>query len=37
MSRNPATRSVRLRRSVLSVPAINPRALEKTHAVDCDA
>ncbi|MBB4291624.1 citrate lyase subunit beta/citryl-CoA lyase [Rhizobium leguminosarum] len=27
----------RLRRSVLSVPAINPRALEKTHAVDCDA
>ncbi|MBX5158164.1 CoA ester lyase [Rhizobium sp. NZLR1b] len=37
MSRNPATRSVRLRRSVLSVPAINLRALEKTHAVDCDA
>jgi citrate lyase subunit beta/citryl-CoA lyase len=37
MSRNPATRSARLRRSVLSVPAINPRALEKTHAVDCDA
>ncbi|MBP2443130.1 HpcH/HpaI aldolase/citrate lyase family protein [Rhizobium leguminosarum] len=37
MSRNPATRSARLRRSVLSVPAINLRALEKTHAVDCDA
>ncbi|MEB2845196.1 CoA ester lyase [Rhizobiales bacterium RZME27] len=28
---------VRLRRSVLSVPAINQRALEKTHIVDCDA
>jgi len=28
---------VRLRRSVLSVPAINRRALEKTHALDCDA
>lgn len=27
----------RLRRSVLSVPAINRRALEKTHALDCDA
>ncbi|MGE7370550.1 HpcH/HpaI aldolase/citrate lyase family protein [Neorhizobium sp. NPDC001467] len=26
----------RLRRSVLSVPAINQRALEKTHALDCD-
>ncbi|MBY5737060.1 HpcH/HpaI aldolase/citrate lyase family protein [Rhizobium leguminosarum] len=37
MSRNPTIRSVRLRRSVLSVPAINSRALEKTHAVDCDA
>ncbi|EJT03813.1 CoA ester lyase [Rhizobium sp. CCGE 510] len=37
MSRNPATRSARLRRSVLSVPAINLRALEKTHTVDCDA
>ncbi|MGO8505570.1 CoA ester lyase [Rhizobium leguminosarum] len=37
MSRNPTTRSARLRRSVLSVPAINPRSLEKTHAVDCDA
>ncbi|NEJ69952.1 CoA ester lyase [Rhizobium phaseoli] len=37
MSRNPATRSARLRRSVLSVPAINLRALEKTHALDCDA
>ncbi|MGF9566293.1 CoA ester lyase [Neorhizobium sp. JUb45] len=28
---------VRLRRSVLSVPAINQRALEKTHMLDCDA
>lgn len=27
----------RLRRSVLSVPAINPRALEKTHGLSCDA
>ncbi len=26
-----------LRRSVLSVPAINARALEKTHLLDCDA
>ncbi|MBB3964360.1 HpcH/HpaI aldolase/citrate lyase family protein [Rhizobium metallidurans] len=30
-------RSMNLRRSVLSVPAINPRALEKTHQLDCDA
>ncbi|WP_306837687.1 HpcH/HpaI aldolase/citrate lyase family protein [Neorhizobium huautlense] len=29
--------NVRLRRSVLSVPAINRRALEKTHMLDCDA
>lgn len=28
---------VRLRRSVLSVPAINQRALDKTHELDCDA
>jgi len=27
----------RLRRSVLSVPAINRRALEKVHSLDCDA
>lgn len=32
-----ASEIVRLRRSVLSVPAINRRALEKTHVLDCDA
>jgi citrate lyase subunit beta/citryl-CoA lyase len=37
MSQNPLTRSMNLRRSVLSVPAINARALEKTHLLDCDA
>ncbi len=37
MSRTPPLRSLRLRRSVLSVPAINARALEKTHSLDCDA
>ncbi|MET0748866.1 MAG: CoA ester lyase [Rhizobium sp.] len=37
MSRTPHIRSARLRRSVLSVPAINQRALDKTHALDCDA
>jgi len=37
MTRNSPTRSLNLRRSVLSVPAINARALEKTHALDCDA
>lgn len=37
MSRSAPPRSIRLRRSVLSVPAINRRALEKTHALDCDA
>ncbi len=37
MSRNLPTRSFSLRRSVLSVPAINMRALEKTHSLDCDA
>jgi len=37
MSRTPPLRSLRLRRSVLSMPAINARALEKTHSLDCDA
>lgn len=37
MSRTPPLRSLRLRRSVLSVPAINARALEKTYSLDCDA
>ncbi|KQV20357.1 ATP-binding protein [Rhizobium sp. Root1203] len=37
MSQNPLTRSMNLRRSVLSVPAINVRALEKTRLLDCDA
>lgn len=37
MSSSVSSRSIRLRRSVLSVPAINRRALEKTHALDCDA
>jgi citrate lyase subunit beta/citryl-CoA lyase len=37
MSRNSPARSFTLRRSVLSVPAINARALEKTHVLDCDA
>ncbi|MET3856685.1 citrate lyase subunit beta/citryl-CoA lyase [Rhizobium sp. OAE497] len=37
MSRNSPARSLSLRRSVLSVPAINARALEKTHVLDCDA
>ena len=37
MSRTPPLRSLRLRRSVLSVPAIKARALEKTHSLDCDA
>jgi citrate lyase subunit beta/citryl-CoA lyase len=37
MSRNLPTRSFSLHRSVLSVPAINIRALEKTHSLDCDA
>lgn len=32
-----SSENVRLRRSVLSVPAINRRALEKTHTLDCDA
>jgi citrate lyase subunit beta/citryl-CoA lyase len=37
MSQSPLTRSMNLRRSVLSVPAINQRALDKTHLIDCDA
>jgi citrate lyase subunit beta/citryl-CoA lyase len=37
MSRSPPIRSAHLRRSVLSVPAINRRALDKTHDLDCDA
>ncbi|MEX2693943.1 CoA ester lyase [Rhizobium mongolense] len=37
MSQNSPIRSFSLHRSVLSVPAINRRALEKTHALDCDA
>lgn len=37
MTRIAPPRSDRLRRSVLSVPAINQRALEKTHELDCDA
>jgi len=36
MSRQTPPRSARLRRSVLSVPAINRRALEKVHDLDCD-
>ncbi|NTH43048.1 CoA ester lyase [Agrobacterium rhizogenes] len=37
MSRAAPPRSVCLRRSVLSVPAINLRALEKIVSLDCDA
>ncbi|ANM12805.1 MULTISPECIES: HpcH/HpaI aldolase/citrate lyase family protein [unclassified Rhizobium] len=37
MSQIPPRRSLNLRRSVLSVPAINLRALEKSHSLDCDA
>ncbi|MGY5809412.1 HpcH/HpaI aldolase/citrate lyase family protein [Rhizobium sp. LEGMi198b] len=37
MSRPAPPRSVRLRRSVLSVPAISRRALEKIADLDCDA
>ncbi|MFT4184529.1 MAG: CoA ester lyase [Rhizobium sp.] len=37
MSRTALPRSISLRRSVLSVPAINPRALEKIAGLDCDA
>ncbi|NTJ33604.1 CoA ester lyase [Agrobacterium rhizogenes] len=37
MTRTALPRSVCLRRSVLSVPAINLRALEKIASLDCDA
>jgi citrate lyase subunit beta/citryl-CoA lyase len=37
MSRSAPPRSIRLRRSVLSVPAINRRALGKIASLDCDA
>lgn len=37
MTTTAPARPVRRRRSVLSVPAINVRALEKTHGLDCDA
>jgi citrate lyase subunit beta / citryl-CoA lyase len=36
MSRQAPPRSARLRRSVLSVPAINRRALDKARDLDCD-
>jgi len=37
MSQSSFSRPARLRRSVLSVPAINRRALEKLDSLDCDA
>jgi citrate lyase subunit beta / citryl-CoA lyase len=37
MNRSTPPRPIRLRRSVLTVPAINRRALEKIHGLDCDA
>jgi len=37
MNRTPHHHPLRLRRSVLSVPAINPRALTKSASLDCDA
>lgn len=37
MSQSYSSRPARLRRSVLSVPAINRRALEKLASLDCDA
>ncbi|MBB2672488.1 UNVERIFIED_ORG: citrate lyase subunit beta/citryl-CoA lyase [Rhizobium esperanzae] len=37
MNRTIPLRSLHLRRSVLSVPAINLRALEKSHSLECDA
>ncbi len=37
MSQSSSSRPARLRRSVLSVPAINRRALEKLASLDCDA
>ncbi|MCJ8519857.1 citrate lyase subunit beta/citryl-CoA lyase [Pseudorhizobium tarimense] len=33
---SPTSHSARIRRSCLSVPAINQRALDKTHGLDCD-
>lgn len=36
MNRTPNHHPLRLRRSVLSVPAINVRALAKSAALDCD-
>ncbi|NLS01163.1 CoA ester lyase [Rhizobium sp. P38BS-XIX] len=36
-SQNSPSRPARLRRSVLSVPAINRRALDKLSSLDCDA
>ncbi|SCB21560.1 HpcH/HpaI aldolase/citrate lyase family protein [Rhizobium hainanense] len=36
-SQNPPSRPARVRRSVLSVPAINRRALDKLSSLDCDA
>jgi citrate lyase subunit beta/citryl-CoA lyase len=37
MNRTPHHHPLRLRRSVLSVPAAHPRALAKSAALDCDA
>jgi citrate lyase subunit beta / citryl-CoA lyase len=37
MNRTPHHHPLRLRRSVLSVPAANARALAKSAALDCDA
>lgn len=37
MNRTPHHHPLRLRRSVLSVPAVNPRALAKSVSLDCDA
>ena len=37
MNRTPHHHPLRLRRSVLSVPAVNPRALAKSASLDCDA
>ena len=36
-SQSPSSRPARLRRSVLSVPAINRRALDKLSSLECDA
>ena len=37
MNRTPHHHPLRLRRSVLSVPAVNARALAKSALLDCDA